>query len=93
MFHVPNAFTPNDDGINETFIPQGIGIDENNFEMYIYDRWGDLIYETNDINKPWDGRANNGSKIAQQDVYIWVIFTRDMQGARHKYLGRVTLIR
>ncbi|MBN4051406.1 PKD domain-containing protein [bacterium AH-315-M05] len=93
IFHVPSAFTPNDDGINETFIPQGIGIDEENFEMIIYDRWGNLIYETTNINKPWDGRANNGSKIAQQDVYIWVIFTRDMQGGRHKYLGHVTLVR
>jgi len=93
IFHVPNAFTPNEDGINETFIPQGLGIDEDDFEMYIYDRWGDLIYETQDINMPWDGRANNGSKIAQQDVYVWVIFTKDMQGKRHRYLGHVALIR
>ncbi|MBN4051405.1 PKD domain-containing protein, partial [bacterium AH-315-M05] len=93
IFHVPNAFTPNKDGKNEVFIPQGIGIDEENFEMIIYDRWGNLIYETNDINKPWDGRANNGRKIAQQDVYVWVIFTKDILGKRHRYIGHVTLVR
>ena len=61
--------------------------------MYIYDRWGDLIYETHDIKKPWDGRANDGRDIAQQDVYVWVVITRDIMDKSHKYVGRVTLIR
>jgi len=93
ILFVPNAFTPNDDLINDTFFPQGTGIDENNFEMYIYDRWGDKVYETYDINKPWDGRANDGRKIAQQGVYIWVIFTKDINEKRHRHVGHVTLIR
>ena len=74
-------------------MPRCIGIDEKNFEMYIYNRWGYEIFETYDINKPWDGRANNGSELVQQDVYIWVILTKDISGKRHQYIGHVTLIR
>ncbi|MFH1320742.1 MAG: PKD domain-containing protein [Bacteroidota bacterium] len=90
---MPNAFTPNKDDINDTFFPMAIGIDEKEFEMYIFDRWGDIIYETNDINKPWDGRANNGRELAQEDVYVWLIYTKDILGKRHQYIGHVTLIR
>jgi len=89
----PNSFTPNNDGRNDEFIPQGIGIDEDNFEMHIYDRWGDEIFRTDDLFQGWDGRANNGSKIAQQDVYVWLILMRDIYGKRHRYIGHVTLIR
>jgi len=61
--------------------------------MYIFDRWGDEIFKTTDFFQGWDGRANNGSDIAQQDVYIWLILTRDDDGQRHRYVGHVTLVR
>ena len=90
----PNAFTPdNNDLINDTWFPQGFGIDSSSFEMYIYNRWGDLIFETNDINNGWDGRANNGRKIAPQGVYVWLVLTKDLTGYPHEHIGRVTLIR
>jgi len=93
IIFTPNSFTPNNDGKNDVFIPIGVGIDENNFEMYIYDRWGNLIYKTIDINEPWDGKANGGRKIAQQDVYLWIAYTRDIFGKRHRYMGHVNLVR
>jgi len=90
----PNAFTPdNDDLINDTFFPKGIGIDVSSFEMYIFNRWGDLIFETHDINKGWDGRANDGKNIVQQGVYVWLVLTKDFSGYPHEHIGRVTLIR
>lgn len=93
VLHVPSAFTPNGDGLNETFFPTGIGIDENNVEMFIFDRWGDLIYETSDMNTPWDGTANEGSEPAQSDVYVWLLNTTDDVMKKHQYVGQVTLIR
>ncbi len=94
ILFVPSSFTPNGDGNNDYFFPQGVGIDNDEFEMFIYDRWGDLIFKTDEYNLPWDGRANSGSKIAQQDVYIWVIKTRDTgNNVPHQYVGHVTLIR
>jgi len=98
ILHIPNSFTPNGDGINEFFpvaindqLP-GLGL-EKDFRMFIYDRWGDLIFETKDINQPWDGKANKGKKIAPEDVYVWVVNTSDHLGKRHQFVGHVTLIR
>jgi len=98
---VPSSFSPNGDGINDTFYSKGIGIpsgsgNESNFQMIIYNRWGDQIYKTNDINQPWDGKANNGKKIAHNGVYIWIIKTNIKQGEvekKHQYMGHVTLIK
>ena len=91
VFYIPNAFSPNDDGINDYFSGKGIFIIK--YEMSIFDRWGNLIFFTDDINKPWDGRANHGNEIAQKDVYIYSISLLDIRMAEHKYKGIVTLIR
>lgn len=88
----PNAFTPNVDGHNETFAPIGYNLDKLNFTMYIYNRWGQLIYVLDDINKPWNGSFGNSGKICPQGVYTWIMFLKDGNGMQHKYNGIVTLI-
>ena len=93
ILFAPNTFSPNGDGKNEEFIPKGIGLKDVEFEMYIYDRWGDLIYETTDIKKPWDGTANKGQMEAQEDVYVWLVYTKEANRKKHQYVGHVTLIR
>jgi len=92
--YVPNAFTPNGDGINEIFFPDGVGIEPGNFEMLIYDRWGTVIYKTTDSGKGWDGRANGGKDIAQNGVYVYLLTTHSkVNGAIHRYIGHVTLLK
>ncbi|MES2394651.1 MAG: PKD domain-containing protein, partial [Bacteroidota bacterium] len=91
IFYIPNAFTPNDDGINDAFTGKGIFITE--FEMAIFDRWGNLIYKTDDINKPWDGKANEGKEAAQADVYVYAVKVTDFKMKKHTYKGIVTLVR
>jgi gliding motility-associated-like protein len=61
--------------------------------MMIYDRWGNLIFFTDDINKPWDGKANLGAAIAQPDVYVYTIKLKDINRKEHDYKGVVKLIR
>jgi gliding motility-associated-like protein len=90
-FYIPNAFTPNGDGKNDTFNGQGENI--TNYEMYIYDRWGNLIFESRSLNHGWDGRANGGGDIAQQDVYVYLVRFKDVFGRAHKYTGEVVLIK
>ena len=90
-FFVPNAFTPNADGINDSF--QGYGFGLLKYEMMIFDRWGNEIYRTKDYNFPWDGTANNGKNIAQQDVYVYLINIEEVKGRYHSYKGIVTLVR
>lgn len=90
---VPNGFTPNGDGENDGFYAEGEGIDPNNFEMYIYDRWGEMVFKTNDFYEPWDGRVMHGEKIAPIAVYSWIIFVKDLNGEPYSLIGRVTLVR
>ncbi|MCE9539439.1 MAG: gliding motility-associated C-terminal domain-containing protein [Bacteroidetes bacterium] len=90
-FYIPNAFSPNDDDINDTFIGKGIFIKD--FDMKIFDRWGNLVFVSTDINKPWDGKANYGTELAQMDVYIYLIKLTDIKMNPHKYTGKVTLVR
>jgi len=92
-FFAPNAFTPDDGANNMTFIPKGIGWDLNHFVMYIFDRWGEQIYETHDVNKPWDGHVQGSNVIAQMDVYTWLVILNDYKENQHKFVGRVTLIK
>lgn len=95
-FYVPNTFTPNGNGTNDGFIPKGHNITE--FQMWIFDRWGNMIYTTEKTTSPataipWNGKANGGSKTAQQDVYVWLVELKDINHQPHKYIGHVTLVR
>jgi gliding motility-associated-like protein len=89
---IPDAFTPNGDGHNEVFTP--IITNSTEYEMLIYDRWGNMVYRTDDLNKGWDGKANNGAEKTQQDVYIYRITVSDFRGKKMPpYIGSVTLLR
>lgn len=88
---IPSAFTPNGDGINEVFFVYGAEI--TTFSMQMYDRWGNLIFESEDLYEGWDGRANGGTEVAQQDVYVYKVFIKDFEGKQHKFTGSVTLMR
>jgi gliding motility-associated-like protein len=93
VFYAPNAFTPNGDGVNDIFLPKGIGYDINSFSLMIFDRWGNLIYTTDDYNEGWDGKANHGSEMAQIDVYVWKVSLTDNQKHMHKYIGHVSIVK
>ena len=88
---IPNTFSPDGDGINDTFSGKGVFIKE--FKMTIFDRWGNIIFVSDDINKPWDGKANKGNEIVLADVYIYSIIAIDFKNQRHNYKGIVTLLR
>lgn len=90
-FYAPNAFTPDGNGNNETFLPQGHAVDYNKYYLSIYDRWGELIYKTDDYTQGWDGTVNG--LLVQEDVYIWKVDLKDIYGISHHYIGRVTIIR
>lgn len=90
-FYIANAFTPrNTDGINDVFTGKGIGIEK--YEMWVFDRWGEQIYYTNDIYKGWDGMVKGKDTEAKQDVYVWKVKIKDVLGRYHDYVGHVTLL-
>ncbi|MEX1188821.1 MAG: PKD domain-containing protein, partial [Bacteroidia bacterium] len=89
--YIPNAFSPNGDGVNESFTAKGEGF--KSFSMAIFDRWGDEIFLTNDQEVPWDGRANAGQRIAQSGVYNYKFWIVDVFNTEHIYTGKIVLIR
>lgn len=91
MFYIPSAFTPNGNGLNDSFSGRGIFIEK--YEMSIYDRWGNLVYKTDDINKPWTGKTKGGSEMAEIDVYVYSINVTDIKKNVHYYKGIVSLLK
>jgi len=90
--YIPNTFTPNGDGLNEIFAPKGEGI--SSYNMNIYDRWGNVIFYTNDINKGWDGTVGGSNKIAQTDTYIYLInLTASSNEHYYMYNGTFNLMK
>ncbi len=87
--YIPNAFSPNDDGINDYFKAEGTGIVE--FEMRIFDRWGEQVFLSNNINQSWDGMYKG--QAPKLDVYTWVVRTKDVRGRFHDLNGHVTIVR
>ncbi|MBI3512381.1 MAG: gliding motility-associated C-terminal domain-containing protein [Bacteroidetes bacterium] len=91
--YVPNAFTPNGDGMNDIFLPVGNDVDPDYYELTIYDRWGNLLFKTNSWGEGWNGTVKGGSKIAQIDTYVWKINCKDREGQRHNLIGKVSIIK
>lgn len=92
--YIPNSFTPNGDGINDVFAPVGIGIDLNNYSMQIFNRWGELVFETESLATPWDGRMRGSSDVVPNGSYIWKIYVSDPSNPGQKELtGFINVIR
>ena len=89
IIYIPDAFTPNGDNLNDVFGPSVYGIKE--FEMRIYDRWGGLIFLTDDENNLWNGTIS-GNKT-QGGVYSYAIVATDMKDKPHKFVGYFNLVR
>jgi gliding motility-associated-like protein len=88
-FYIPNSFTPNGDGRNDAFSGEGIYFSD--YEMWIFDRWDNLIYHTTDITKKWNG--THGNAILEEGVYVYKIMVTESPGIPHQYTGTVTLVR
>ncbi|MCX6191611.1 MAG: gliding motility-associated C-terminal domain-containing protein, partial [Flavobacteriia bacterium] len=90
--NVPNSFTPNGDGLNDVFIP--IFNMENSVKEYkfeVYNRWGQLVYETEDVSDGWDGKYK--SKICQSGTYNWIVYYQDYNKNPFNVNGHITLLK
>lgn len=88
---VPNSFTPNEDGMNDVFKLE-TATDLDVFNFYIYNRWGQLIFESTNINYGWDGKYMN--EYVKPDVYIWtLIYSGKNSKVSQRKEGTVNVIR
>lgn len=88
-FYIPNAFSPNGDEMNDLFFGSGKYVKK--FQERIFDRWGNLIFQTDNPENHWDGKIKN--TLAPQGVYVYKIDIGDVSGKAHSYMGKITLIR
>lgn len=92
-FFLPNAFSPNGDGINDVFFAYAERIPENGFEMRIYDYWGGLVFSSFDINYGWPGKAQHSGKICPSGFYLVEIIWFDTELQKHTQRTSVYLFK
>ena len=88
---IPSCFTPNDDGVNDRF--QVYGEDIRDFSITIFNRWGQLLYSSYDMENGWDGKTRLNENIIQGGSYIYNIKLKDRYGLDYTYKGEVTVLR
>lgn len=93
VYYIPNAFTPNGDGINDIFLPVFTsGIDESAYTFTLFNRWGELVFESTDVYSGWDGKVNN--EMIQEGTYVWSIRFKYKENAdREQISGHVVLLK
>ncbi|PCJ22421.1 MAG: hypothetical protein COA97_13420, partial [Flavobacteriales bacterium] len=92
FFAIPNTITPDGDGLNDVFFPGAlVGATGKNYDFFIFNRWGELIFEGHDLTDGWDGTYKG--KLVQNGVYVWKIEVTDFEGTVHPYIGHVNIIK
>lgn len=90
VLYIPNAFTVNHDGLNDTWNIRDVFV--KNYLLRIYNKWGQMVFETRDKNHQWDGRSSDGS-IMQSDVYLYIVTYSGWEQSEHTLKGTVTILR
>lgn len=93
LVYVPNVFTPDGDDFNEYFLPYLSGLDEYDYHLMIFNRWGEVLFESYDMSVGWDGTYGNHG-LVDDGVYIWTISVGDLStDERYEYNGHVTVLK
>lgn len=87
--YYPNCFTPDGDGLNDTFLTYGFNVEE--FKMSIFNRWGQLLFQSDSIYKSWDGTYKG--QTVEQDVYVLKLDYRLKKGRTKTIYGHITLVK
>jgi gliding motility-associated-like protein len=90
-FYMPNAFTPNGDGLNDVLIPFGRSWLAENYKFKVFNRIGHLIYSTTNISSGWDGKIKGA--LGENDHYFWRVSVTDYYGEQHDFEGQVELLK
>ncbi|HLP11632.1 MAG TPA: gliding motility-associated C-terminal domain-containing protein [Flavobacteriales bacterium] len=92
IMYVPNTFTPDGDGVNDIFLPIFQGEDPLSYEFFIFNRWGEIIFQSNNKQVGWDGLHK--SMQSKEDVYVWKIRVKKaMVEEKLEFNGHVNLLR
>ena len=92
-YFLPNAFTPNEDSVNEIFKPGGYFRGLKNYQMNIWNRYGELVFESDDPHNGWNGKKNNVGRNAPNGIYVCVVSFIGPRGKPHEVKGFATVLR
>ncbi len=93
LWHMPNAFTPNGDGNNDGFLGKGYLEGVVDFNLTIWNRWGEMVFQTNNPAEAWNGRKMNVGAMSPEGVYVYVVTFTEPRGQRREFKGYATLLR
>lgn len=91
-FFLPNALTPNEDGLNDLYKGKGFIRYLDDFSMTIYNRWGQQVFQTTNPNEGWNGRWQNTGKKCQAGVYVVQVELSNARGKRERIVGKATIV-
>jgi len=91
VFYAPNSFTPNNDGVNDVWLPVALGI--TSYHLQIFNRWGERIWQTFDPATPWLGNVLTGDHYAQDGLYHYSVKVEDQLRYPRTYSGSIQLFR
>ena len=91
-YYIPNAFTPDENNLNETWQPRGVGFDRASYQMTIFDRWQNIVYQSKDADTGWNGRDARG-QLCPPDTYVYKITLEGYEGYLPVFTGQVNLLR
>ena len=93
---IPNAFTPDNDGVNDSFLPLGQGYAAYEYEFIVFSRWGEVVFRSNDPNEPWIGQNNQigGDHYVEDGVYMYSVTALGYHElSPQSFRGSVTIVR
>lgn len=89
----PNAFTPDGDGLNDSFIPEALKVMDCNFTMVIRSRAEGIVFESTSLDRPWDGKSQKTNLDCAEDNYIWIVNLTNNKGEKEQYTGTILIKR
>lgn len=92
--YIPNSFTPNNDGINDVFKVEGNAIDPSTYHLVIFNRWGQPVFESSDLDKAWEGDFEGGDYYVRDSYYQYVLTAKSVHEIQpRKYTGSIMVVR
>ncbi len=91
--YIPNAFTPNKNEHNDVFNIYSYGISPDNYELLIFDRWGNRVFKTNNLHEGWNGALNNVGDVLEMNTYVYHLSYQELTGKKRNIIGHVTLLK
>ncbi len=93
MIYIPNAFTPDENGLNDGFHVHGEGIQEEGFEFRVFTRWGEQVFSTFDVNGTWYADHNGNGKPVEPGIYVYTVLLKNIHNKVLSYKGQVVVLR